>query len=77
MLGLIARIAEWDVLLCFDFSRLARGSEDLGWVRNRLRVEKRTAFEASSGLDLFNVDAELPGRGAAARVTRSPARLRH
>ena len=30
LLGLIGRIDEWDVLLCFDFSRLARNVEDHG-----------------------------------------------
>jgi hypothetical protein len=34
----MARIAEWDVLVCFDSSRLARNGEDLGWIRNRLRI---------------------------------------
>ena len=38
LLGLMARIAEWDVLVCFDSSRLARNGEDLGWIRNRLRI---------------------------------------
>ena len=36
LLGLVARIDEWDVLLCWDSSRLARDGEDLGWIRNRL-----------------------------------------
>jgi DNA invertase Pin-like site-specific DNA recombinase len=49
LLELIARIDEWDVLLCFDFSRLARDSEDLGWVRNRLRVHKRNAYDVATG----------------------------
>ncbi len=37
-LELMARINEWEVLLCWDFSRLARNEEDLGWVRNRLKA---------------------------------------
>ena len=61
LLGLIERMAEWDVLVCFDSSRLARNGEDLGWLRNRLRVQKRTAVEASTGLDLENVGAKVMG----------------
>ncbi len=61
LLELIARIDEWDVLLCFDFSRLARDAEDLGWIRNRLRLHKRTAYESSSGLDVFNVGSKVLG----------------
>ena len=61
LLELISRLDEWDVLLCFDFSRLARDAEDLGWIRNRLRVQKRTAFAAADGLELFNVGAKVLG----------------
>ena len=61
LLELVARIAEWDVLVCFEFTRLARDSEDLGWIRNRMRVAKRTGYEASTGLDVFNVGAKVMG----------------
>ena len=61
LLELMARIAEWDVLLCWDFDRLARDSEDLGWIRNRLRAQRRTAVAVSTGLDLFNVGAKVLG----------------
>jgi len=61
LLSLVDRIAEWDVLLCWDSSRLARDSEDLGWIRNRLRARRRTGFEVSTGLDLFNVGAKVLG----------------
>ncbi len=61
LLSLIARIDEWDVLLCWEFSRLTRDGEDLGWIRNRLRLHKRTAYEAATGLDLFNVGAKVMG----------------
>jgi site-specific DNA recombinase len=61
LLELIARIDEWDVLVCFDFSRVARNQEDLGWVANRLRLHRRQAFEASTGLDLANVGARVMG----------------
>src|SRR5215472_4072481 len=61
LLDLIARIDDWDVLLCWDSSRLARDSEDLGWIRNRLRAHRRTGYEVSTGLDLFNVGAKVLG----------------
>ena len=61
LLEVMARIAEWDVLLCWEFSRLARSSEDLGWIRNRLHVMKKTAFEAATGLDVFNVGSKVMG----------------
>jgi len=61
LLGLFERIADWDVLLCWDSSRLARDSEDLGWIRNRLRAHRRTGYEVSTGLDLFNVGAKVLG----------------
>ncbi len=61
LLELIARIDEWDVLLCWEFSRLARDSEDLGWIRNRLRLHKRIAYEAASAMDIFNVGAKIMG----------------
>jgi len=49
------------VLLCWDSSRLPRDSEDLGWIRNRLRARKRSGYEASTGLDLFNVGSKVLG----------------
>ena len=61
LLELIAGIDAWDVLLCWDSSRLARDSEDLGWIRNRLRAQRRTGYEVSSGLDLFNVGSKVLG----------------
>ncbi len=61
LLELVARIDEWDVLLAFDFSRLARNQEDLGWIRNRLRLHRREAFEASTGLELGNIGARVMG----------------
>lgn len=61
LLELMARVADWDVLLCWDFDRLARDSEDLGWIRNRLRAHRRTAYAASTGLEAFNVGAKVQG----------------
>lgn len=61
LLSLFERMGEWDVLLCWDSSRLARDSEDLGWIRNRLRSRRRTGYEVSTGLDLFNVGAKVLG----------------
>ena len=42
-LELMARIHEWDVLLCWDFSRLARNEEDLEPAQGR--EEKRLCRE--------------------------------
>jgi len=61
LLRLMERIAEWDVLLCFDFSRLGRSAEDLGWIRNRLKLAKRTAYDVSTRLEIFNVGAKVMG----------------
>ncbi len=61
LLGLIGRIDEWDVLLCFDFSRLARNVEDHGWLLNRLRAAKRASYEATTGLELSNLGAQVGG----------------
>ena len=61
LLGLIARLAEWDVLLAWDSARLARNVEDLGWIRNRLRSAKKTAVFVQTGLDLFNVGSKVMG----------------
>ena len=61
LLQLMDRIDEWQVLLTWDSSRLARNGEDLGWIRNRLRSHRRTAYEVSSGLDLDNVGSKVLG----------------
>jgi DNA invertase Pin-like site-specific DNA recombinase len=61
LLGLMDRIDEWDVLVAFDFARLARNQEDLGWIRNRLRTRRKQAIEASTGLDLDNLGARVMG----------------
>ncbi len=61
LLELFNRIDEWDVLLCFDSSRLARNGEDLGWMRNRLKLRQRRAVEVSTGFDLENIGAKVMG----------------
>src|SRR5262245_61874950 len=61
LLGLIARGDEWDALVAYDFARLARNEEDMGWIRNRLRSRRRIAIESSTGLDLDNVGARVMG----------------
>ena len=61
LLSIMDRIDEWDVLLAFDFARLARNQEDQGWIRNRIRVNRKQAVEASTGLDLDNVGARVMG----------------
>lgn len=61
LLELVARVGEWDVLLAYDFARLARNQEDLGWIRNRIKSRKRKAFEASTGTPLDSVVAGVTG----------------
>jgi DNA invertase Pin-like site-specific DNA recombinase len=61
LLDLVERIAEWEVLLCWDSSRLARNQEDLGWLLNRLRSARRTGYAVSTGLELLNVGARVMG----------------
>jgi site-specific DNA recombinase len=48
------------VLPCFA-SRLTRNGEESGWIRNRLKLHRREAFEASTGLDLGNIGARMMG----------------
>jgi DNA invertase Pin-like site-specific DNA recombinase len=52
---------EWDVLRCWEFARLARNGEDIGWIRNRLSIAKKNAYEASTGLDIFNPGSKVMG----------------
>jgi DNA invertase Pin-like site-specific DNA recombinase len=61
LLGLFNRIAEWDVLLAWDFSRLTRDTEDLGWIANRLAEADRTAYDVLSGRDVFDVASQVMG----------------
>ena len=61
LLSLFDRMHGPDVLLCWEFSRLARDSEDLGWIRNQLRLHRKTAREASTGLDISNVGSKVMG----------------
>jgi DNA invertase Pin-like site-specific DNA recombinase len=60
-LELMARIDEWDVLLCWDFSRLARNEEDLGWVRNRLRAAKKNAYAVNTGRSIHDLGSRVEG----------------
>src|SRR5271157_811915 len=64
-LELMARIAEWDVLLCWDFSRLARNEEDLGWVRNRLKAAKKSAYAVNTGRSIHDLGSRVEGIMAA------------
>src|SRR5262245_18561119 len=59
LLEVIDRSDEWDGLLAFEFSRLARNQEDLGWIANRLRLHRREAIEASTGRDLGNIGSRV------------------
>jgi DNA invertase Pin-like site-specific DNA recombinase len=61
LLALMERIEEWDVLLCFDSSRLARDEEDFGWILNQLEEHGRTGFEASTGQELAAFGTRIMG----------------
>lgn len=61
LLSLMDAIDSWDVLLVWDGSRIARDSEDLGWVRKRLRFHGRRGIEVASGMDLENVGSKVMG----------------
>lgn len=61
LLSLMSDIESWDVLLVWDSSRIARDSEDLGWVRKRLRFHDRRGIEVASGLGLENVGSKVMG----------------
>ena len=60
-LELMARIHEWDVLLCWDFSRLARNEEDLGWVRNRLKAARKIAYAVNTGRSIQDLGSRVEG----------------
>ena len=59
LLALFAEIDSWDVLLVWDSSRIARDGEDMGWVRNRLRSQRKRGIEVSTGLDLEKVGSKV------------------
>jgi DNA invertase Pin-like site-specific DNA recombinase len=60
-LELMASIDGWDVLLCWDFSRLARNEEDLGWVRNRLKSAKKNAYAVNTGRSIHDLGSRAEG----------------
>ena len=62
---LFQRIREWDVLLCWDFSRVARNEEDTGWVRNRLKAAKKDAVAISTGRSIHDLGSRVEGVMAA------------
>jgi hypothetical protein len=47
-----SEIGRWDVLLCYESSRLARNGQDMGWIRNQLSLWGKDAYEAVSGLSI-------------------------
>ncbi|HME68649.1 MAG TPA: recombinase family protein, partial [Myxococcota bacterium] len=61
LLGLFARIDAWDVLLAWDFSRLTRDTEDLGWIGNRCQEAGTTVFDVLSGRDIFDLGSQVTG----------------
>jgi len=75
LLSIMERIAQWDVLLAYDASRLARDEEDFGWVLNQLDEHGRTGFEASTGQEL-RLAWTAGRRDAAAAAPGSPPRTR-
>ncbi len=52
LLRCIRRAPEYQVLLVWDFSRLARNLEDHGWVENQLVAAGAKAISVSNGLEL-------------------------
>jgi Resolvase, N terminal domain len=70
LLAMLDRIAEWDLLLVFDDARLARNTEDAGWVRNQLEEHGRTGFDVSTGLELSNVGSRRRPASRAAHAAR-------
>jgi DNA invertase Pin-like site-specific DNA recombinase len=60
-LELMANIDGWDELLCWDFSRLARNEEDLGWVRNRLKAAKKDAYAVNTGRSIHDLGSRVEG----------------
>jgi len=69
-LELMARKASFDVLLCWDFSRLARNEEDLAWVRNQLEGVKKTAIAVSTGRTISDLGSRVEGIFAAEYLTK-------
>ena len=61
LLSIMDRIGEWNVLLCFDSSRLARDEEDFGWILNQLEEHGRAGYEASTGQDLSSFGTRIMG----------------
>ena len=60
-LEIMASIDGWDVLLCWDFSWLARNEEDLGWVRNRLKSAKKNASAVNTGRSIHDLGSRVEG----------------
>lgn len=61
LLRLMQRIGEWDVLLCFESSRIARNQEDFGWVLNQLEEHDREGYEAMTGQPLASFGTRILG----------------
>ena len=61
LLECIRRANEYDVLVVWDFSRIARNIEDQGWVQNQIEQAGCSAVEASTGLEITNVGAGVMG----------------
>lgn len=54
-------IHNYDVLLCWEFSRLARDEGHLADIRGELEIHRKTAIEVKTGLDIFNIASRFMG----------------
>ncbi len=61
LLELIDRIDEWDVLLAWDVSRLARDGEDLGWLRNVLKSKGRSGLDVKTNQPIDGLASKVLG----------------
>jgi DNA invertase Pin-like site-specific DNA recombinase len=76
LLGLFARISEWDALLVWDFSRLSRDMEDSGWIKNQCKEEGTTAIDVLTVRDVFDLASQMMGASSTPRNgRRSPGTL--
>ncbi len=56
---LLDSIGLWDCILCTSFSRIGRDVELVARIRRTLDAAGKTAFEATTGLDIYNVGSKV------------------
>jgi len=61
LLRLMASIDAWDVLLCWDGSRIARNLEDFGWVLNLLEEHEREGYDVMASQPLASLASQIGG----------------